>query len=60
VVHDAPTIETERLSLRPWSDEDRDAFALINADSRVMEHFPALMSREESDALIDRIDAGWE
>ncbi len=60
MVYDAPTIETERLVLRAWSEQDRDAFALLNADPRVMEYFPALMSREESDALIDRIDAGWQ
>src|ERR1039458_3998947 len=60
VVYDVPTIETERLFLRAWSEEDRDAFALINADPRVMEHFPALMSREQSDSLVDRIDADWQ
>ena len=60
MVYDAPTIETERLVLRAWSEEDRDAFALINADPRVMEHFPSFMSREQSDALVDRIDAGWQ
>ncbi|MCA6291088.1 MAG: N-acetyltransferase, partial [Phenylobacterium sp.] len=28
-------IETARLVLRPWRDEDRAAFAAINADPRV-------------------------
>jgi len=60
VVYDVPTIETERLVLRAWSVEDRDALALINADPRVMEHFPALMSREQSDELVDRIVADWQ
>ena len=60
MVYDVPTIETERLFLRAWSEEDRDAFAMINADPRVMEHFPAWMSREQSDALVDRIDADWQ
>ena len=31
----------------------------MNADPRVMEHFPAPLTREESDALVDRIEAGF-
>jgi RimJ/RimL family protein N-acetyltransferase len=60
----AERVETERLVLRRWRDEDRDAFAALNADRRVMEHFPAPLTRAESDALADRIDGaiatnGW-
>jgi RimJ/RimL family protein N-acetyltransferase len=50
-------LRTERLLLRAWRDTDRPAFAAMNADPRVMEHFPAVMSREESDAAADRIEA---
>src|SRR5689334_12753197 len=32
----------------------------MNADPRVMEFFPAPLSREESDALITRIEAGFD
>jgi RimJ/RimL family protein N-acetyltransferase len=32
----------------------------MNADPEVMEHFPSLLSREESDALVDRIMSGFE
>ncbi|WP_288130046.1 GNAT family N-acetyltransferase [Microbulbifer sp.] len=46
--------QTERLQLRQWRNEDREPFAAMNADPRVMEFFPALLSREESDAAIDR------
>ncbi len=46
-------IETPRLVLRQWRDADRAPFAASNADPVVMEHFPATMSREESDAAID-------
>ncbi len=53
-------IETERLLLRRWRDSDREPFAALNADPLVMEHFPAALSREESDALVDRIEAGFE
>jgi RimJ/RimL family protein N-acetyltransferase len=45
---------TPRLRLRQWCDADREAFAAINADPRVMAHFPSRLGREESDALIER------
>jgi RimJ/RimL family protein N-acetyltransferase len=41
--------------LRPWRDEDLAPFARMNADPRVMEHFPSPLSREQSDALAGRI-----
>ena len=47
-------IETERLLLRPWRDADRAPFAALNADPEVMAHFPAVLTREESDAAVDR------
>lgn len=55
-----PSLSTERLLLRRWRDEDRKAFARINADPRVMEFFPGVLSRDESDARIDRIEAHFE
>jgi ribosomal-protein-alanine N-acetyltransferase len=36
-------------------EEDRGHFAVINADPRVMEHFPAPLDRAESDAMVDRM-----
>lgn len=47
--------ETERLRIRNWRESDRDLFAEINSDSKVMEFFPHRRSRAESDALFDRI-----
>ncbi|MDC6168027.1 GNAT family N-acetyltransferase [Paucibacter sp. XJ19-41] len=47
------TLNTARLLLRPWRDSDRAPFAALNADPEVMEFFPALQSREQSDASID-------
>jgi RimJ/RimL family protein N-acetyltransferase len=44
-----------RVCLRRWRDEDREAFAAMNSDRRVMEYFPSRLSRVESDALADRI-----
>ena len=46
--------QTKRLQLRQWRDSDRAPFAVMNADTRVMEFFPALLSRAESDAAVDR------
>jgi len=53
-------LRTDRLLLRRWRLEDRDAFAAMNADARVMEHFPGLMSREQSDAAVERIETQFE
>jgi len=51
------TLAAERLILRRWREEDREPFARMNSDSSVMEFFPALLTRSESDALVDRIEA---
>jgi len=45
---------TRRLVLRQWRDTDRRPFAALNADPLVMEHFPALLTRDQSDAMVDR------
>jgi RimJ/RimL family protein N-acetyltransferase len=50
-------LRTDRLILRRWLADDRVPFAQLNSDPRVMEFFPAALSREESDALADRIHA---
>jgi RimJ/RimL family protein N-acetyltransferase len=56
--------DTGRLRLRQWCAADREPFAALNADPKVMEFFPALLSRAESDAMADRCQAliaerGW-
>jgi RimJ/RimL family protein N-acetyltransferase len=51
---------TERLILRRWRESDREAFARMNADPRVMEFLPALLSREESDRMVDRIEKHFD
>lgn len=53
-------IQTTRLLLRRWREADRSPFAALNADTRVMEHFPSVLTRAESDALVDRIEAHFE
>ncbi len=55
-----PTLETERLRLRAFRESDREPFAALNADPEVMAWFPAQLSREESDAFLDRILKRWD
>jgi RimJ/RimL family protein N-acetyltransferase len=56
--------ETDRLRLRQWLATDREPFAALNADPRVMEFFPATLDRATSDAMADYCEAliakrGW-
>ncbi len=53
-------IHTERLALRQWAAGDREPFATLNADPVVMEHFPAPLTREQSDAFLNRIEAHFQ
>jgi RimJ/RimL family protein N-acetyltransferase len=53
-------LRTDRLILRRWRPSDRAAFAALNSDPLVMQHLPATLSRQESDALADRIEGGFE
>jgi RimJ/RimL family protein N-acetyltransferase len=56
----ADMLRTERLMLRPWRPEDREPFAAMNADPRVMEFFPEPQTREQSDGFADRIEAHFD
>lgn len=56
--------ETERVRLRQWKSSDLEPFAVLNSDPRVMEFFPAPLSRSESDTLAQRCQSliaerGW-
>ena len=53
-------IETERLILRHWKEEDRKPFAKINGNPNVMKYFPSTLSTEESSAFVDRINSEFE
>ena len=55
-----PTLATPRLLLRPWRDADLAPFAALNADPRVMEFFPKLLARAESDAMVERLRAHFD
>lgn len=52
----AVVLRTERTTLRRWRPADRDAFAALNADPRVMAHFMCALSRPQSDAFADMIE----
>ena len=45
--------------MRWWKQEDREPFARMNADARVMEFFPKTLTREESDATADWIESSF-
>lgn len=51
---------TKRLVLRRWTDADREPFAEMNADAEVMRYFPNVITEQESDAMVDRIEQGFE
>jgi RimJ/RimL family protein N-acetyltransferase len=51
-----PTLSGDRIRLRQWCDKDREAFARMNSDPRVMEFFRGCLSRTESDAMVDHIE----
>jgi len=53
-------LSTPRLRLRPWRESDFEPFAAMNADPAVMEHFPSVATRTESDAMAERIMAKME
>ncbi len=54
------SLTTTRLSLRPWRVDDREPFAALNADPVVMAHFVSLLSRQQSDIVVDRIEQHFE
>lgn len=55
---------TERLKIRQWLPADREPFAALNADPRVMEFYPETLDHGASDDLADRYqqqisEHGW-
>jgi RimJ/RimL family protein N-acetyltransferase len=49
--------ETERLTLRAWRDADVEAFAPMCADPRVMATLGPMMDRDQTAALVKRMQA---
>ncbi len=54
------TVKTDRLILRPWTQEDLEPFSKLNADPRVREFFPSVKSYEESTQEYNLIREGFE
>ncbi|MEI5522248.1 GNAT family N-acetyltransferase [Streptomyces brasiliscabiei] len=57
-------LRTDRLLLRDWRESDLDPWAALNADPEVREHFPELLTREQSEASAARFQKdldlrGW-
>jgi RimJ/RimL family protein N-acetyltransferase len=55
-------VETERLRLRQWRDEDLDELARLNADPRVVRWLTPggrALSREETAAQLERFRRHW-
>lgn len=57
-------LKTDRLLLRQWREEDSPIFAELNADPRVMEFYPNLLSCQESNAAAAKFKSlikqnGW-
>jgi RimJ/RimL family protein N-acetyltransferase len=50
-------MDTERLLMRRWRESDREPFARLNGDPETLVFFPSTLTRQESDALVDRIEA---
>ena len=53
-------LRTDRLRLRRWRDSDRAPFAELNSDPRVWEYLSAAGSADESDRLVERIEAHFD
>lgn len=52
-------IETERLLLRPWEEEDREAFIAMITDREVGDWLGGARTREEAIGDFDRMRAFW-
>ncbi len=55
-----PRLETERLLLRRWTDDDLAPFAAINADPEVSRLLSGPLDRAQSDALVGRAEHSFE
>jgi len=57
-------LQTARLTLRQWKNSDLPIFAALNADPAVMAHYPSTLTREQSDAMANKLihlinNRGW-
>lgn len=52
--------KSERLGFRNWSKNDLDAFAQLNADEAVMEHFPQTLTKARTAEFIERLQQHYD
>ncbi len=55
-----PTLETERLRLRPWRDDDLDAFSVFTADRKATEFVGGTFSRGDTWRRIAMFLGHWQ
>ena len=55
----APTLDSERLRLRPWRNEDLDAFAAFTADPIVTRFVGGVFSRDDTWRRIAMLVGHW-
>ncbi|MBW0435282.1 GNAT family N-acetyltransferase [Leptospira yasudae] len=53
-------METGRLILREWEEKDLEPFYRMSSDPIVMEYFPALLTREDSEQFVEKMRAHFE
>ena len=53
-------LETDRLILRTWNDNDLQSMLAINQDPKVMEYFPDLQDLEMTKNFINRVNNHFE
>ncbi|NQX79265.1 MAG: GNAT family N-acetyltransferase, partial [Hyphomicrobiaceae bacterium] len=52
-------INTKRLHLRPWHNNDREAFAILHGDPVVMSDLGGAINRDEADNKFDHYGIAW-
>jgi RimJ/RimL family protein N-acetyltransferase len=53
-------LETARLLLRPWRDEDLDAYTRMCEDPEVMRYLPGILTRKQSEEQISKFVRHWK
>ena len=53
-------LETDRLILRTWHDDDLQPMLAINQDLKVMEYFPSLQDVDMTKNFIDKVNTHFE
>jgi RimJ/RimL family protein N-acetyltransferase len=52
-------LKTERLTLRRWQESDLAPFTAMNMDAEVMQYFPSILTPEQTQKMIEKIEEGF-